>query len=123
MTDDVHALVSSYESAFAAGSASALDDCYEPGAVLVPQPGSPLSGAAQRIPAHEHLLSFGLPMTVRVRQVYIAGDVALLLVDWSMKGTSRQGFPVDLAGTATDVARRGVDGRWRYVIDNPFGVA
>ncbi|GAA2400924.1 hypothetical protein [Streptomyces coeruleofuscus] len=24
-------------------------------------------------------------------------------------------------GTATNVARRGSDGRWRYVIDNPFG--
>ncbi|GAB3144667.1 hypothetical protein GCM10027290_23430 [Micromonospora sonneratiae] len=24
---------------------------------------------------------------------------------------------------ATDVGRRGTDGRWRYVIDNPFGVA
>ncbi len=26
-------------------------------------------------------------------------------------------------GTATDVARRGADGCWRYVIDNPFGIA
>ncbi len=26
-------------------------------------------------------------------------------------------------GTATDVARGGLDGVWRYVIDNPFGVA
>jgi hypothetical protein len=30
---------------------------------------------------------------------------------------------VDLHGTATDVARRGADGAWRYVIDNPFGTA
>ncbi|HET6287677.1 MAG TPA: hypothetical protein VFG15_13130 [Amycolatopsis sp.] len=27
-----------------------------------------------------------------------------------------------LATTATDVARRGEDGLWRYVLDNPFGV-
>ncbi|MFJ3969784.1 hypothetical protein ACIPYR_16745 [Streptomyces parvus] len=26
-----------------------------------------------------------------------------------------------IAGTATDVARRGPDGLWRYVVDNPFG--
>ncbi|MFE6165805.1 hypothetical protein ACFQ7F_43675 [Streptomyces sp. NPDC056486] len=25
--------------------------------------------------------------------------------------------------TATDVARRGADGHWRYVIDSPFGAA
>src|SRR3712207_3591797 len=118
-----HALVSAYESAFASGSAAALDRCYEPGAVLVPQPGTPLAGAAQRIRAHEHLLGFGLPMSVSVRHVYESGDLALLIVDWSMKGPSRHGFPVDLSGTATDVARRGDDGVWRYVIDNPFGVA
>ncbi|WP_239160890.1 YybH family protein [Virgisporangium ochraceum] len=118
-----HALVSAYEKAFASASAVALDRCYEPDAVLVPRPGTPLAGAAQRIPAHEHLLGFGLPMTVSVRHAYVAGDIALLIVDWSMTGTSRQGFPVDLSGTATDVARRGDDGVWRYVIDNPFGVA
>ncbi|MGW4131104.1 hypothetical protein [Amycolatopsis japonica] len=27
------------------------------------------------------------------------------------------------AATATDVAKRGEDGLWRYVIDNPFGIA
>jgi hypothetical protein len=29
---------------------------------------------------------------------------------------------LDDEGTATDVARQGSDGYWRYVIDNPFGV-
>lgn len=118
-----HALVQAYRSAFEAGSATRLDRCYEPDAVLVPQPGRAVAGAAHRIPAHEHLLSFGLPMDVSVRHVYVAGDIALLIVDWAMKGTSALGFDVDLAGTATDVARRGDDGVWRYVIDNPFGTA
>jgi ketosteroid isomerase-like protein len=31
------------------------------------------------------------------------------------------GEHVHVDGTATDVARRGPDGLWRYVIDNPFG--
>ncbi|EFL19641.1 predicted protein [Streptomyces sp. C] len=35
--------------------------------------------------------------------------------------TGRDGVPVHVEGTATDVARRGPDGRWRYAIDNPFG--
>jgi len=118
---DPHALVAAYEAAFAAGSASLLDRCYEPDAVLIPSPGTPLTGAEQRIAAHEHLLGFGLPITVTTRHVYVAGDVALLIVDWSMEGTSRQGFPVKLSGTAADVARRGADGAWRYAIDNPFG--
>jgi ketosteroid isomerase-like protein len=113
MTDS-HALVSAYRAAFAAGSAPDLDRCYEPGAILVPRPGTPLVGAAQRIPAHEHLLSFGVPMSVQTRHVYEADDVALLIVDWALTGTT-------ISGTAADVARRGPDGQWRYVIDNPFG--
>ena len=53
-------------------------------------------------------------MRADVRHSYVVDDIALLIVDWSVG---------DLAGTATDVARRGADGVWRYVIDNPAGIA
>jgi ketosteroid isomerase-like protein len=65
----------------------------------------------------------GNRQAARTRRVYAAGDLALLIVDWSIAGTSRQGYPIDLHGTATDVIRRNRDGHWRYVIDNPFGIA
>ncbi len=55
-----------------------------------------------------------------VRHTYTADEIALLVVDWTITGTCPDGSPVDLAGTATDVARRGSDGYWRYLIDNPF---
>jgi ketosteroid isomerase-like protein len=119
MTD----LSARYCAAFAEGSGALLDRLYEPDAILVPRPGTPLIGAAHRIPAHEHLLGFGLPITATARHTYVAGDIALLVVDWSIAGTSRSGHPIDLRGTAADVARRGADGQWRYVIDNPFGTA
>jgi ketosteroid isomerase-like protein len=115
--------VAAYQTTFATRSAELLDLLYEPGAVLVPQPGRPFAGAAQRLAAHRHLLGFGLPMEAHARHVYTAGDLALLIVDWSMRGTGPHGHPVDLSGTATDVVRRGPGGRWRYVIDNPFGTA
>ena len=47
----------------------------------------------------------------RVPGVYVAGDLVLLVADWSLQGISRQGHPVDLHGIATDIARRGTDGR------------
>jgi ketosteroid isomerase-like protein len=115
--------VAAYAATFIHGSGALLDRHYEPDAVLVAGPGRPMTGAAARIAAHDHLLAFGLPMHARTRRVYAAGDLALLIVDWSIAGTSRQGYPVDLRGTATDVIRRNADGRWRYVIDNPFGIA
>jgi len=40
-----------------------------------------------------------------------------------MTGTGSDGSDVDLGGTATDVVRRGTQGLWRYVIDNPSGTS
>ncbi|GAA2416557.1 hypothetical protein GCM10010420_53480 [Streptomyces glaucosporus] len=73
--------------------------------------------------AQTALLGLGLPVTVRPRHTYVAGDIALLIVDWAIEGTGPEGERVHVEGTATDVARRGADGLWRYVIDNPFGAA
>jgi ketosteroid isomerase-like protein len=121
LADNAADQVAAYCATFARGSGELLDRHYEAGAVLVPRPGHPVTGVQHRIGAHNHLLGFGLPIEARARHAYVVDDVALLIVDWSIQGTSRHGYPVDLRGTATDVARRGTDGRWRYVIDNPFG--
>ncbi|MDI6102535.1 DUF4440 domain-containing protein [Actinoplanes sp. NEAU-A12] len=120
---DPGAHVALYGTAFATGSSALVDRFYETDAVLVPQPGMPVTGPAGRRAAYEHLLGFGVPMLARTRHLYVAGDIALSVVDWSMRGTARQGFPLDMAGVATDVLRRGADGRWRYLINNPFGSA
>ncbi|MEV4805469.1 DUF4440 domain-containing protein [Nonomuraea sp. NPDC049421] len=106
----------------AMNSGGSPDHLYEDDAVLVPVPGHPVTGTA-RAAAHRHLRSFGVPMEAVPRQVYVAGEIALLIVDWSMRGTARDGTEIDLSGTATDVLRRDADGRWRYVIDNPHGTA
>ncbi|GAA4205078.1 hypothetical protein GCM10022252_65060 [Streptosporangium oxazolinicum] len=103
------------------GDAEAVAEVYESGAVFVPEPGTSLTG--RRIDAaNGRFLDLGLPITVRPRHVYTTGDLALLIVDWVIDGTDRDGRPVHIRGTATDVARRGQDGYWRYAIDNPFGV-
>ncbi|MEW1847922.1 nuclear transport factor 2 family protein, partial [Nonomuraea angiospora] len=111
-----------FVAAMNAGDPQAIDHVYEDGAVLVPVPGHPVTGPA-RLAANQHLQSFGLPIEARPRHSYVAGDIALLIVDWSMRGTARDGTEIDMSGTATDVVRRGPDGRWRYVIDNPHGTA
>lgn len=122
LTADPAAHPAVFVSAFNSGDPAAVDRVYEEHGVLVPAPGEPVTGV-QRIAANEYLLGFGVPIEARPRHVYVAGDLALLIVDWSIRGTARDGTEVDLAGTATDVARRGPDGYWRYVIDNPFGTA
>jgi ketosteroid isomerase-like protein len=119
LTDDAghHPLV--FARAFNTGDAAAVERVYEPGGVLVPTPGTPVTGAA-RAAANQRFLDLGLPIDVRVRHAYVADDIALLIVDWTIGGHAAD---EQVRGTATDVARRGPDGLWRYVIDNPFGTA
>lgn len=105
---------------FNSGDADALAQVYEDAAVLVPQPGAPVTGPDLHA-ANGRLQKLGVPISVRPRHVYRNGDLALLIADWVIDGTDQEGRPVHVEGTATDVVRRGPDGRWRYVIDNPFG--
>ncbi|MFF4473169.1 YybH family protein [Streptomyces sp. NPDC001599] len=105
---------------FNSGDAAALAQVYEDAALLVPQPGTAVTGAELHV-ANGRLQGLGVPISVRVRHVYRRGGLALLIVDWVIDGVGREGEVVHVEGTATDVARRGPDGRWRYVIDNPFG--
>nr|WP_223267951.1 DUF4440 domain-containing protein [Streptosporangium nondiastaticum] len=94
---------------------------YERGATFVPEPGSPVTTAEGIAAANARFLGLGLPITVRPRHVYAAGDLALLVVDREIDGTGPGGRPLRIEAAATDVTRRGADGRRRYVVDNPFG--
>ncbi|MFF4382717.1 YybH family protein [Kitasatospora sp. NPDC001547] len=111
-----------FAAAFNSGDPALLAQVYEPGAVFVPTPGTTATGPELHR-ANADFLALGLPITVHPRHTYVAGDLALLIVDWQITGTTPDGTPVHLTGTATDVARRDPTGHWRYVIDNPFGTA
>jgi ketosteroid isomerase-like protein len=50
--------------------------------------------------------------------VHAAGDVALLLIKWSIERPSET-----MNGSSTDVARRQPDRTWKFIIDNPWGSA
>ncbi|MFD8545165.1 YybH family protein [Streptomyces sp. NPDC059649] len=158
---------------FNAGDADAVHEMYAPDAVFVPPDGAPATTPEEIRRANAAFLALGLPITVRPRQVRVAGDTALLVVDWEIatgeeltgaglageeltgeeltgEGLAGDGGMGDrggsygavdsggsygavdssgshgavagpVRGTATDVARRGPDGHWRYLIDSPFG--
>ncbi|MFJ6611443.1 YybH family protein [Streptomyces sp. NPDC091289] len=110
------------ERAFNTFDPESVDRLYEADALFVPRPGHPTAGPG-RLPAHRDFLALRVPIRVTPRHTYVSGDLALLIVDWVVEGRAAHGGQVRIAGTATDVARRGPDGFWRYVIDNPFGTA
>lgn len=122
LTTDAAQHPSVFAAAFNSGDPEAVEQVYEEAGLVVPEPGRPMTGA-DRATANAAFQALGVPVEVTPRHVYVADDIALLIVDWIIEGTGRDGGAVRIEGTATDVARRGSDGRWRYIIDNPFGTA
>ncbi|MDI9883327.1 DUF4440 domain-containing protein [Streptomyces sp. HNM0645] len=107
--------------AFNAKDLDAIDRLFEPEAVRVLTPGVVVTGDGRR-QATSSFLSLGVPIDISVRHTYVYDDIALVIGDFVIDGTNPDGERVHIEGTATDVARRGSDGLWRYVIDNPPGV-
>lgn len=99
-----------------------LEQVYEEGAGFVPTPGTLVTGS-ERVRANSDFQLLRVPIRVTPRHSYVVGELALLIVDFVIDGVAAHGDRVHIEGTATDVARRGPDGCWRYVVDNPFGVA
>ncbi|XNL31537.1 DUF4440 domain-containing protein [Longispora sp. K20-0274] len=122
LTSDPEQHPAAFAAAFNTGSLAAVERVYEECAVFVPSPGQPLTGE-HRVGALVGFLGLGLPISVEVRHAYVVDDIALMIVDWVIDGPGPDGEHTRMEGTATDVARRGADGMWRYIIDNPFGTA
>jgi uncharacterized protein (TIGR02246 family) len=72
--------------------------------------------AAHSIAARSHL-------TTKPRSTLIAGDTALIIVDWDLEATAPDGARVTPTGTTTAVARRSDDGSWRFAVLNCEGAA
>jgi len=95
---------------------------YEPGAVFHPAPEGPAVAGREAI--REALIGFVALKTVmegEIAKVSEAGDTALVINRWRLRGTQPDGAPVELAGTSADVLHRGADGAWRILIDDPWG--
>ncbi|MGK7235808.1 YybH family protein [Streptomyces hygroscopicus] len=109
-----------FANAFNTQDIELLDALFEPEAMHVVRPGQTSSGARRRalLPT---VVRDRIPITVLLRQVYAVGDTALLINDYVHDGVGPDGAHVHTEGTATDIARRGADGYWRYLISNPSG--
>nr|WP_042188698.1 nuclear transport factor 2 family protein [Kibdelosporangium sp. MJ126-NF4]CEL18399.1 conserved hypothetical protein [Kibdelosporangium sp. MJ126-NF4]CTQ97882.1 conserved hypothetical protein [Kibdelosporangium sp. MJ126-NF4] len=108
--------------AFNSGNSTAVERLFDQAAIFVAEPGFALYGA-ELSRSVEESVARGVPLTATPRHTYVTGDIALLIVDWAMDGTGPDGKPVRARGTSTDVAKRGSDGVWRYLIDSPNGTA
>jgi uncharacterized protein (TIGR02246 family) len=95
---------------------------YEPGGVLVVQPGKLARGSTQLREALAGFIALKPTLESEALEVIEAGDVALYASRWNLRGTDPAGKAVTLAGESTDILRRQEDGRWLIALDNPWGV-
>ncbi|HEY4288148.1 MAG TPA: nuclear transport factor 2 family protein [Puia sp.] len=105
------------------GKVSDLMELHDPHSVFVENDGRTLTDRSAIAARLERDLKLGMPLAATVRHVFVAEDIAQIVVDWSIDGTDPDGKQVHLAGSACDIVRRGADGRWRYLIDNNQGTA
>src|SRR6516164_8551064 len=108
---------------FNSGKVGAMMSLYAPEAVLIAKDGRTITDHTEIAAELERDLKLGLPLKAKARHVFVAGDIAQLVVDWSIDGTGPDGKHVHVGGSAADILRRGADGLWRYIIDNNQGTA
>jgi ketosteroid isomerase-like protein len=94
---------------------------YETNAVVVFEPGRPVSDPAVVRATFQQWFAMAPRFEFAGHEVLVAGDLAVHISPWKMKGKAADGSPIEQSGLSVAVLRRQPDGRWLMVIDNPHG--
>jgi ketosteroid isomerase-like protein len=107
--------------AFHEGDIAGILRTYEPGAVVMAEPGAPVSGRSALEAMFAGFVSAAARFTFLGHEVIQAGDLAVHFTPWRMTGTGPGGSPITGGGLSVAVLRRQPDGKWLMVIDDPYG--
>jgi uncharacterized protein (TIGR02246 family) len=121
--DPIVSTILTMTDAFQKGDIPAILRTYEPDAVVVGEPGKPLTGEAALRAMFAAFIAVKPEFTYSGHDVVITGDLALHLAPWQMSGVAPDGTAVRHTGLSVAVLRRQTDGRWLMVIDQPYGDA
>jgi ketosteroid isomerase-like protein len=111
-----------FAEALNARDVEALAALYTIDACLAPRKQDAACGAASIRKLLASYCDMKTTMEIKTRKAITVGDTALIMSDWRMTGTAADGRMIDAGGTSVEVARRGADGAWRYLIDLPHGI-
>jgi uncharacterized protein (TIGR02246 family) len=103
------------------GNLDSLMMLYESDACFAFQPGQFIKGREGIRQSVQGFVDMKGKLESKVKRVLRAADLALVISEWSFKGTGPEGNPVNIASIATDVLRQQPNGTWRVIIDNPWG--
>jgi len=107
--------------AFQCGDVDAVMKAYESGAVVAFEPGRPVKDSSLMRRTFHDWCALSPRFTYGGHEVLIAGELAVHLAPWQMRGTAPGGAPIEQGGLSVAVLRRQPSGEWLMVIDNPHG--
>ncbi|BCH25265.1 YybH family protein [Mesorhizobium sp. L-8-3] len=119
MSDETRVLatIDAMTSAFAAGDIDKIMSTYAPAAVVVGEPGRPVTGDVGLRAMFADFIESGVAFTYGAHEVVLAADTALHLMKWTAPGPDGK----ETTALSVAVLRRQPDGGWKMVIDHPFG--
>jgi uncharacterized protein (TIGR02246 family) len=94
---------------------------FESGASFVMKPGVVVSGTAGIRQALEGFMTLKPTLIIEAQEIVQTGDVAQYCARWSITGVDLMGGVVQLGGRSSSILRRQPDGRWLFLVDNPWG--
>jgi uncharacterized protein (TIGR02246 family) len=103
------------------GNIDSIMMLYEPDACATSQSGQATKGKEGIRQIIQRFVDVRGKLESRVKRIIQTSDLALVISEWSFRGTGPNGNPVNLTSTATDVLRQQPDSTWRVIIDNPWG--
>jgi ketosteroid isomerase-like protein len=111
---------------FNKGNVSFLMTLYENDACFASEPGQVVKDLESIRQSLQRFINMRAKLEARVRRVLQAGDLALLITEWSINGTESDDKPINLTGRGTVVLRQQKQQHsdritWRIVIENPWG--
>jgi uncharacterized protein (TIGR02246 family) len=102
------------------GDLEGLVALYEPDARLMQYDGTVANGHVEIRRVLASLMAAAATIDVRVATAIETGDLAVLYNDWQWRSVAADGTVTQRSGKAIEILRRQQDGRWLFVIDDPF---
>lgn len=118
---DVQATIERMTAAFQKNDIDVVMSTYEPGAVVLFEPGKPVTGGQLLRQMFGGMAAAKPVFAYSGHDVIMSGDTALHIAPWTMTAHAPDGKEIRQSGLSVAVLRRQTDGSWRMVIDNPHG--
>jgi len=95
--------------------------CYEPKAVIVFEPESPISDTKVLREMFTGMSMVNPLFTYSGHEVFITGNIATHIAPWKMTAKAPDGTVIKQSGLSIAVLRKQEDGKWLMILDNPHG--